>query len=418
MSEARIEDVLEDVRNGKPIVLVDDVSRENEGDLMVAAERVTPETIRFMMNEGRGLICISLSEERRRELGLPFQASENTSAFGTNFAVSFDHRSVARSGQTASARSKSILAAVDPLARPEDFVLPGYVFPVCAVPGGVLRRRGQTEGSVDLAKLAGLAPAGVICEIMAEDGTMLRGEGLREYCRTFDLKLTSVEAIVQWRLRHEVSLRRVKELQAGEQLHLLRSAALQGMVNAAPGVPLRVLVYADDVDDQEHLALVFGDPKPGALVRIHSECLTGDVFSSRRCDCGPQFEGALEAMLQAGSGVLVYLHQEGRGIGLGNKLRAYELQDSGLDTVDANVHLGFAVDSRSYRAGAQMLHDLGLREVSLMTNNPRKVESLEQFGIRVSRRVPLLIAADEFNRDYLEAKRQRLGHLIDESSLT
>ncbi len=413
MTEDVFDAVIDDVRAGKPIVLVDDVTRENEGDLMIAAELVSPEVIRFMMREARGLICVSITEDRRRALELPFQAAENTSAFGTNFAVSCDHRSVAGAGQTASARSRTIAAMADPATKPDDLVIPGYVFPVCAVPGGVLRRRGQTEGSVDLAKIAGLRPAGVICEIMGADGVMLRGPALHEYCRSFGLRLTSVNSIEQWRLRHEVSLRRVAELPAGPQLHISRSAAVNAVVQRHPDLVLRVMVYKDDVDDQEHLALVIGDPQQGALVRIHSECLTGDVFSSRRCDCGAQFELALRSMVEEGSGVLLYLHQEGRGIGLGNKLRAYELQDTGLDTVDANLHLGFAVDLRSYRAGAQMLRDLGLCEISLMTNNPKKVESLEQFGIDVRRRVPIHIAVDEYNRDYLLAKQQKLGHFME-----
>ncbi|MCB0322151.1 MAG: GTP cyclohydrolase II [Bdellovibrionales bacterium] len=413
-----LDEILADIRNGRPIVLVDDVDRENEGDLMVAAEKVTAEALAFMLEHGKGLICISLPQSRLEELEIPLQPLENTSTFGTNFAVSFDYREVLPHGITAAGRAASIRHAADPAARPQDFVLPGFVFPVGAVPGGVLKRRGQTEGSVDLAALAGLQPAGVICEIMGADGRMLRGAELMDYCRKHQLKLTSVEALVQHRLHQEVSIRRVAEVEVQPEMKLghsriveplLQQAAAMGQV---PTIGLRIFLYVDDVDGTEHLALVKGTPGPGCLVRIHSECLTGDVFQSARCDCGQQLSDSLSAIVQAGAGVVIYLHQEGRGIGLGNKLRAYELQDQGLDTVDANVHLGFEADERDYRVGAQILHDLGLTSVRLITNNPLKLEALAGFDIEVVERIALPVHIDQHNEAYMQTKRKRMGHLF------
>jgi 3,4-dihydroxy 2-butanone 4-phosphate synthase/GTP cyclohydrolase II len=412
MNNDPLESLFDDVRNGRPVVLVDDKNRENEGDLMVAAECISPEVMNFMFQHGKGLVCISVTEERLNALGIPMQVVDNTSPFGTNFGVSFDLRAVATAGITAEARTKTILAAVSDTAKPEDFLMPGWVFPVCAVPGGVLKRRGQTEGSVDLARLAGLKPAGVICEIMDEHGVMIRGEALDRYCEKHQLKITSVDEICRFRLRNEVSLRRVGEFTLSSDFGLRRSKALSELLRkSAPG-RMQVVVFVDDVDDKEHLAFVLGQPRENALVRIHSECLTGDVFGSRRCDCGYQLNQALEMILRAGEGVVIYLHQEGRGIGLGNKLRAYELQDKGLDTVDANIHLGFEADERSYRAGAQMLDNLGVRSVRLMTNNPEKMEALEQFGITVLERVHLPVSIDDYNRSYMATKKNRLGHLF------
>ena len=404
-----LQSVLDDVRAGRPIVLVDDSDRENEGDITLAAELISQEAISFMMNEGKGLICISLTEERCEELGLPRQTRENSSSFGTNFLVSFDLRDVAAEGVTAASRARSIRAAVDPSTKASDLVLPGFVFPVCAVPGGVLKRRGQTEGSVDLARLAGLNPAGVICEVMGEDGQMLRGAKLSEFCKQHGLKIASVEQITQFRLRNEIAVRRVAELTLSDGAVPRR---VRDKLSAGTAQQVRIVVYVDDVDNEEHLAVIIGEPKAGALTRIHSECLTGDIFGSRRCDCGPQLDRALELFIEDGAGVLVYLHQEGRGIGLGNKLRAYDLQDGGLDTVDANLHLGFEVDNRSYRVGAHILQDQGLREVRLLTNNPQKVSSLTEYGLKVVERVSLTTKIDEFNRRYLEAKRDRLGHML------
>lgn len=412
-----VEEVLADIRSGKPVVLVDDETRENEGDLVVAAELITAEHLSFMFNEARGLVCLSITEETRERLGLSMQVTENGSSFGTNFTVSFNHRSVAggsaANGAGASARAFSIREAVKPTALASDFQPGGMVFTVCAVPGGVLRRRGQTEGSVDLARLAGLAPAGVICELMDADGLMLRGDSLFEFCRKHDLKITSVDALCKYRLENEVFLRRVGAYPFGTNDGLARQAEiLNALKNRSDLLESKLLVYADDAEEQEHFALIFGKPEDNCLVRIHSECLTGDIFSSLRCDCGPQLDLALQKIIQEGKGVLVYLHQEGRGIGLGNKLRAYHLQDSGLDTVDANLELGFAPDLRNYRVGAQILQDLGLSQIRLMTNNPQKTQALSNFGIQISERVPLSIPLDEHNKLYLLSKKTRLGHWL------
>ncbi len=394
-----LNEVVSDVREGKPILMVDDQSRENEADLMVAAELIKPEHINFMLQEGKGLICLSLTEERLKELGIQMQVTENSSVFGTNFGVSIDHVSVLEWGESASARAKTINAAVSDNVSPSEFVTPGHVFPLASVRAGVLRRRGQTEGSTDLARIAGLKPAAVICEVMGKSGEMLRGEALLEYQRRHGLKITSVEAILQHRLLNEISLRRVSE----GVLPLSVAGALK---------QFRALVYVDDVDALEHLVFVKGEPKSDTLVRIHSECLTGDVFGSRRCDCGYQLRTSLEMIEKAGEGLLIYLQQEGRGIGLANKLRAYELQERGFDTVEANTHLGFAPDLRSYRVAAKILQDLSIQSVRLLTNNPAKVDSLGEFGIRVTERLPLHAPVDEFNFDYLKTKERRLGHLF------
>jgi len=408
-----IESVIQDVQRGRPVVIIDDKDRENEGDLMVAAELITPESINFMIHDGKGLICVSLTEERLRKLGVPVQVTDNTALLGTNFTVSIDHKSVVGRGVTAESRAKTIQAMVDPDAGPEDFAMPGYVFPLGAVSGGVLKRSGQTEGGVDLSRLAGLRPAAVICEVMGADGVMLNGAKLENYCRTHELKITSVDTIGNYRLAEEVRPRRVVE----SELTGLRELNFDFSIDVAEEMqtsvePLRVIVYTDDADDTEHIAFVKGTPQNGCLVRIHSECLTGDVFESKRCDCGWQFEQAMAAICREGSGVVVYLHQEGRGIGLGNKLRAYDLQDNGLDTVEANIQLGFAPDLRSYRVGAHILADLGLTKIRLLTNNPAKVASLEDFGIEVTERVGLRIPPDNCNEAYLQAKRERLGHLF------
>ncbi len=398
--------VIEDVRAGKPVVLVDDADRENEGDITIAAECVTPELINFMAQEARGLICLSLTEVHARQLALPLQVDQNTAAFGTNFMTSLDYHAVADIGVSAEGRARTIQEAVKDTAKATDFVRPGYVFPVRAVPAGVLQRRGQTEGSVDLARIAGLKPAGVICEVMDQDGVMLSGSTLEAYCLRWGFRITSIEAIVRYRLQNEISLRCVAQCSIQELSGLGIERELFGCED------LQVFVFTDDVDNEEHLAFVRGEPQDGCLVRIHSECLTGDVFSSRRCDCGYQLKFALRQILAAGQGIVVYLHQEGRGIGLGNKLRAYQLQDSGLDTVDANLELGFEADARSYRAGAKILETFGLRSVRLLTNNPDKVNELESYGIRVVERIGVIAPIDEHNRRYLETKRLRLGHLF------
>ena len=404
--------ILEDVRQGKPIVLVDDCDRENEGDLMVAAEKVNVESLNFMMQEGKGLICLSLPESRLRELGIPPQVTDNSSVFGTNFSVSIDAASVAGQGVTAASRCQTILAAINETAVSSDFTMPGYVFPVGALAGGVLKRRGQTEGSVDLARIAGLNAGGVICEVMSAEGEMLRGEQLADYCRQHGLRLTSIEEISRYRLRNEVSIRRISEISFLPEMVFARREKLKQLNAAHPESPFKLVVYVDDVDEKEHYAFVKGDPRNGCLVRIHSQCLTGDVFESRRCDCGHQLDCALEEILNCGEGVVIYLQQEGRGIGLGNKLRAYELQEQGLDTVDANLQLGFAADHRDYRVGAQIMIDLGLREVRLITNNPDKLQSLPEFGIKVLERIAMPVMSDKYSAGYLETKKQRLGHIL------
>jgi len=414
-----IEDVIADVAAGRPIVIVDDSDRENEGDIFIAAEKISSEQIAFMMEESKGLICLSLTDERLRHLGISMQVVDNTSHFGTNFTVSIDHKSVGPYGVTASSRAATILAAVDDSAESADFLSPGYVFPLRAVPGGVLRRRGQTEASVDFARIAGLKPAGVICEIMDTQGKMLRGDALMAFCTRHEMKLTSVEDLVRYRLQREICLRRAAD-NAIEDISTLRLftgdrsehvCAGDGQNSTLSG-PLRLIVYVDDVDNKEHLCLLKGDPKDGMLCRIHSECLTGDVFDSLRCDCGSQFRQALRSILKEDSGAIIYLYQEGRGIGLGNKLRAYELQDKGFDTVDANIELGFAPDLRNYRVAAQILADLGVKSIRLMTNNPSKVSALPEFGIDVSERVPMVGNYNEHNVRYLMAKQTRLGHIM------
>lgn len=408
-----IEEVIDDIRRGKAVVVVDDANRENEGDLTIAAENVSAEDLAFMMTEGRGLICLSLHETMVETLGLSMQVSDNKSPFGTNFTVSIDHKSVLGRGVSAGSRALTIREAVREGARAENFVSPGFVFPLRAVPGGVLRRRGQTEAAVDLARLAGLRPAGVICEIMGADGEMLRGEALQQYCSNHGLSLTSVEEIVQYRLHREVVMREVARCSVSVEDALgegFFAGFEQGLSGAAPGIEVRV--YEDDLDGSEHLAFIAGNPEDGACVRVHSECLTGDIFGSRRCDCGWQFREALERIVTEGEGVLIYLFQEGRGIGLGNKIRAYALQEQGFDTVDANLKLGFAADMRSFRGAAQILQALGLSRIKLLSNNPEKVTSLEDYGIQVIERLEHVGGVHKDNLNYLETKRDRMGHII------
>ena len=404
-------DAVKILGDGGMVVLVDDTDREDEADLIVAAERITPEHLAFMFTHGRTVVCLTLTQEKLRELGLPMQVAENGSPLGPNFAVSFDHRSVLASGVTAEGRAKTILEAIKEPSNPSEFVRPGFVFPLGALPGGVLSRRGHTEGSVDLARLAGCLPAAVICEVMGEDGTMLRGQGVRDFCDRHKLPLVSIAQLVKHRSQNEMSVRRLSEMPLESLAKFTRREDLSALFSQVSG-KTRVILYVDDVDRREHFAIVCGEPRENALVRVHSECLTGDVFGSRRCDCGYQLSESLRQIFSAGEGVLVYLHQEGRGIGLANKLRAYELQDQGRDTVQANLELGFEVDSRSYRAAAHILGDLGVRSVRLMTNNPGKIQSLEEFGIPVRERVGIEAPVDEFNRGYLQAKKAKLGHLL------
>jgi 3,4-dihydroxy 2-butanone 4-phosphate synthase / GTP cyclohydrolase II len=395
---ATIEDALEAFRQGRMVIIVDDEDRENEGDLAIAAEKVTPAAINFMAKYGRGLICLALTESRCDELDLPLMVRSNTSQFGTAFTVSIEARGKTTTGISAADRAATVLTAIDPAARPEDLLRPGHVFPLRAKRGGVLKRAGQTEAAVDLAALAGLTPAGVICEIMNDDGTMARVPDLVQVAAEHDLPLITVADLISHRLRHETLVEEV----------------------AAPRLPtvygeFRIHAYRSNVTGDENVALVMGeiDPEAPVLVRVHSQCLTGDIFGSCRCDCGPQLHTALEKIRDEGQGVLLYLLQEGRGIGLMNKLRAYELQEQGHDTVEANERLGFPPDQRDYGIGAQILRDLGVRKMRLMTNNPSKYVGLNGYGLEIVERVPLEITPTDSSRAYLRTKRDKLGHLLE-----
>jgi len=395
----RIEQALEYVRAGKIIILVDDEDRENEGDLCMAAEKATPAAINFMAKHGRGLICLSLSEEKVAKLRLPLMVDEgaNTSSFGTAFTVSVEAKTGVTTGISAKDRAHTILTAVRDDCRPEDLARPGHVFPLRARRGGVLVRAGQTEGSVDLARLAGLKPAGVICEVMNDDGTMSRRPELEVLSREHDLPIVSVADLIAYRMLKDT---------------LVHRAAEAPLPTSYGG--FRAVAYENDVDRHQHVALVKGKWRPGeaVLVRVHSKCLTGDVFGSDRCDCGPQLHAALHQIQRAGRGVLLYLDQEGRGIGLVNKLKAYNLQDQGFDTAEANVKLGFKPDLRDYGLGAQILRDLGVRKMRLLTNNPKKIVGLEGYGLQVVERVPIEMPATARNRAYLRTKRDKMGHLL------
>ncbi len=394
-----IEEALEDVVKGRMVILVDDEDRENEGDLCMAAEKVTPAAINFMAKYGRGLICLSLTAQRVDELKLPMMTEDNTSSFGTAFTVSIEAKKGVTTGISAHDRAVTILTAINPQTKPEDLARPGHVFPLRAKRGGVLQRAGQTEGSVDLARLAGLYPAGVICEIMDEDGTMARVPQLMEFARAHGIKIVTVKDLIQHRMRTERFVRRV--------------AAVQ--MPTKHGGEFTAIAYTNDVDSNIHMALVKGEitPEDRVLVRVHSECLTGDVFRSKRCDCGEQLHKAMEMIHNEGKGVILYMRQEGRGIGLANKLKAYELQDKGLDTVEANLKLGFKPDLRDYGIGAQILVDLGVRKMRLMTNNPKKIVGLEGYGLKVVERVSLETNPNEKNIVYLKTKKKKLGHILE-----
>ncbi|MFP4521013.1 MAG: bifunctional 3,4-dihydroxy-2-butanone-4-phosphate synthase/GTP cyclohydrolase II [Fibrobacterota bacterium] len=391
-----IEDVLKDYREGKMVIIIDDEDRENEGDLAFAAQTVTPEKINFMAVHGRGLICTALSPERVDRLGLSMMAPDNTSPFNTGFTVSVEARENTTTGISAADRANTVKALCDPDKNRADFVSPGHMFPLRARKGGVLVRSGQTEAAVDLARLAGLDPSGVICEIMNDDGTMARLPDLKKFALVHNLKIVSVAQIIEYRTKNEVLVSRV----------------------ASPKLPTRygdfiLHAYEDSISGTQHVALVKGVIKPDepVLVRVHSECLTGDVLGSSRCDCGLQLDAALERIGREG-GILVYMKQEGRGIGLVNKMRAYVLQDGGMDTVEANLHLGFKADLREYGLGAQILKDLGVGKIRLLTNNPRKIVGLEGYGLEIVERMPIRFEPGDHNRRYLETKKTKLGHLL------
>ncbi|MCK9357865.1 MAG: bifunctional 3,4-dihydroxy-2-butanone-4-phosphate synthase/GTP cyclohydrolase II [Dehalococcoidia bacterium] len=391
----RIEDAIEDIRQGRFIIIVDDENRENEGDLAIAAEKVTPDVINFMAREGRGLICLPIVGERLDQLGVPLMVQENTSKNCTAFTVSIEAKKGVSTGISAGDRARTVSVVLDPASTASDLARPGHVFPIRAREGGVLARAGHTEAIVDLARMAGLYPAGVICEIMNEDGTMARLPQLEQVAEQYGLRIIAIRDLISYRCRHERLVKRVAEAKLptryGEFL---------------------AIAFKSSVDTNEHVALVKGDVTNGSpvLVRVHSECLTGDVFGSCRCDCGDQVGLAMNLINQEGRGVLLYMRQEGRGIGFHNKLRAYELQDKGMDTVEANLALGFPPDLRDYGVGAQILADLGLHKIRLLTNNPRKVIGLESYGIEIVETVPVIVPANPHNARYLRTKQEKLGH--------
>jgi 3,4-dihydroxy 2-butanone 4-phosphate synthase/GTP cyclohydrolase II len=398
MSVSSIKEAIVDIRSGRMVILVDDEDRENEGDLCMAAEFATPEAINFMAKFGRGLICLTLTEDHADKLRLIPMVRENRSSFGTAFTVSIEAKRGVTTGISAADRATTILAAVAGDSKPEDLVSPGHIFPIRAKKGGVLVRSGQTEGSVDLARLACLTPAGVICEIMKDDGTMARMPDLEIFAREHDLKIVTIKDLIDFRMQNESLIRRVAAT----------------TIPTRYGGEFKLIVYENDVDDIKHVALIKGEitSDDEVLVRVHSECLTGDVFGSERCDCGDQLHQAMKMVAEAGKGVIVYMHQEGRGIGLVNKIKAYELQEGGKDTVEANIALGFKEDLRDYGIGAQILADIGVRKMRLLTNNPKKLVGLKGYGLTVTERVPIEICPNENNIQYLQTKQQKMGHIL------
>jgi 3,4-dihydroxy 2-butanone 4-phosphate synthase/GTP cyclohydrolase II len=395
MKICEVEEVLEDIREGKPVILIDDEDRENEGDFYVAAEKITPETVNFMAKEGRGLICLTLTNKRAEELELPFMVQSNSSRYGTGFTVSIDYKFGTTTGISAHDRAATIKASVDEKVKPTDFAKPGHIFPLRAKDGGVLVRTGQTEGSVDLSKIAGLYPAGVICEIMNDDGTMARLPQLKKIAEKYDLKIISIANIIKYRLKKEI---------------LVEEAARANLPTRYGD--FKIAAFVDKVKGETNVALIAGDinPEEPTLVRVHSVCLTGDTFGSLKCDCGSQLHTAMRKISKEGGVLLYMLTHEGRGIGIVNKIKAYALQDQGLDTIEANVKLGLKADLRDYGIGAMILRHLGVRKIRLMTNNPKKLVSLSGYGLEIIEQVPIEVEPNKLNYDYLKTKKIKMGH--------